>query len=135
MKLFNLLKNICVKLNIISDFVIEQGKLGNWIYRKWNSGIAECWLVYEGAVNAYTATGPGTGLRYGRYVTFSYPFDFIETPSVTALSAQDNGFSYTFSTVAASGADNQFSVYWASNNDVDNSRVFLHVLGLWKEMI
>lgn len=27
----------------IADFVVEQGISGIWIYRKWNSGIAECW--------------------------------------------------------------------------------------------
>ena len=25
------------------DYVVEQGKSGIWTYRKWNSGIAECW--------------------------------------------------------------------------------------------
>lgn len=27
----------------ITDFVVEQGTTGIWTYRKWNSGIAECW--------------------------------------------------------------------------------------------
>lgn len=27
----------------ITDFIIEQGTSGIWTYRKWNSGIAECW--------------------------------------------------------------------------------------------
>lgn len=26
-----------------SDYVVEQGTSGSWTYRKWNSGIAECW--------------------------------------------------------------------------------------------
>ena len=25
------------------DFIVEQGTSGIWTYRKWNSGIAECW--------------------------------------------------------------------------------------------
>ena len=131
-RLFTLLKRAFTKLGLIADYVVEEGADGNWIWRKWNSGIGECWLSYDGAVNAYTATAPGTGLRYGRYITFNYPFTFIEVPSVTALAAQDNGFTYTFSTVAASSLLDRFAIYWASNNDVDNCRLSIHVTGYWK---
>ena len=27
----------------VADYVVAQGTSGNWTYRKWNSGIAECW--------------------------------------------------------------------------------------------
>lgn len=27
-----------------NDYIVEQGTSGNWTYRKWNSGIAECWF-------------------------------------------------------------------------------------------
>lgn len=35
--------DIEIKGNMIADFVVEQGTSGIWTYRKWNSGIAECW--------------------------------------------------------------------------------------------
>lgn len=38
-----------------ADFVVEQGAQGEWTYRKWNSGFAECWRnvsVTPGNVNA-----------------------------------------------------------------------------------
>ena len=28
-----------------ADFVVEQGISGNFVYRKWDSGIAECWGI------------------------------------------------------------------------------------------
>jgi hypothetical protein len=31
---------------IINDFVVEQGVNGIWTYRKWHSGIAECWGIH-----------------------------------------------------------------------------------------
>ena len=43
MRLFNLLKKAFYKLGLISDFVVERGTSGIWTYRKWNSGVAECW--------------------------------------------------------------------------------------------
>ena len=27
----------------LADYVVEQGTSGIWTYRKWNSGVAECW--------------------------------------------------------------------------------------------
>lgn len=27
----------------VVDYVVEQGKIGAWTYRKWSSGVAECW--------------------------------------------------------------------------------------------
>ena len=47
------LKDIAYKLGLIADYVIETGTSGIWTYRKWNSGIAECW-------GTYTKTGPIT---------------------------------------------------------------------------
>ena len=42
-KLFSVQESIAeLKSNLI-DSVIEQGTSGIWTYRKWNSGIAECW--------------------------------------------------------------------------------------------
>lgn len=32
----------------LADFVVEQGTSGIWYYRKWNSGIAECWGREQG---------------------------------------------------------------------------------------
>lgn len=31
----------------IKDYVVEQSTSGIWTYRKWNSGIAECWGLYS----------------------------------------------------------------------------------------
>ena len=39
--------DIKYKGSIIADFIVEQGTSGIWTYRKWYSGIAECWGTYE----------------------------------------------------------------------------------------
>lgn len=31
------------KVDAIADYIVETGTSGIWTYRKWNSGIAECW--------------------------------------------------------------------------------------------
>ena len=35
--------------SVAVDYIVEQGTSGIWTYRKWNSGIAECW-----GTNSYT---------------------------------------------------------------------------------
>ena len=54
------------------DYIVEEGTEGIWTYRKWNSGVAECWgtmtqnitswsqwgTLYEGISSSHTATYP-----------------------------------------------------------------------------
>lgn len=37
-----------------SDYVVAYGRSGEWTYRKWNSGISECWRQDSGRINHYT---------------------------------------------------------------------------------
>ena len=54
----------------LKDFVVEQGTQGDWTYRKWYSGLAECWRnvsVTPGNVNANNS------------ITMDLPFTFANT--------------------------------------------------------
>ena len=46
-----------VKWSEIGDFIVEQGTSGIWTYRKWNSGIAECWGITSYASATFSAVG------------------------------------------------------------------------------
>lgn len=39
------------------DYVVEQGTSGIWTYRKWYSGIAECWGEYYVSSASYSSWG------------------------------------------------------------------------------
>ena len=62
----------------IADYIVEEGTSGIWSYRKWNSGIAECW----GKQTISNATWNAWGNAYVSLVIsgVEYPFTFIETP-------------------------------------------------------
>ena len=71
--------NIYFNNNRMADFVVEQGTSGIWTYRKWNSGIAECW----GTQRMLTATTSVWGALYASdkvSPVINYPFTFIEVP-------------------------------------------------------
>ncbi len=40
-----------------ADYIVEQGTSGIWTYRKWNSGIAECWGTTSVPSTSYSANG------------------------------------------------------------------------------
>ena len=56
------------------DYVIEQGTDGIWTYRKWASGVAECWG--QKTVTSYAMTKATYNHYYGSAIVESYPFTF-----------------------------------------------------------
>lgn len=59
------------------DYVVEEGASGIWTYRKWNSGIAECWGITTGT----------TISKFGSIVGWfeqSFPITFTNEPVITA---------------------------------------------------
>ena len=51
----------------LADYPIEIGEKDGWTYRKWNSGIAECWAEVSG-------TGTAVGVNT---MVINFPFYFI----------------------------------------------------------
>lgn len=74
------------------DYVVEQGASGMWTYRKWNSGIAECWGKYTASMAVNTASAGYGGYRSGLLTTPTFPITFISSPSVTATANAAQGF-------------------------------------------
>ena len=65
----------------IADYVVESGMSGIWTYRKWNSGIAECWGVYTDSICIDEINQEG--FYYSQPIYIYYPFTFSGTPAVT----------------------------------------------------
>ena len=111
------------------DEVVEQGGSGNWTYRKWESGIAECW--FRGAVEFPTDT-VGSGID-GLYVVsgnIDLPVEFKSKP----LSICDTDWNAT--NWVQSGADTTYvSIRKFANQNGINARtntVSIYVKGTWK---
>lgn len=76
--------NVRVNGSPLADFVIQQGTSGIWTYRKWKSGIAECW----GRKSVSTAIANAWGNLYTSgalsALNVSFPFTFAAVPTITA---------------------------------------------------
>lgn len=64
----------------LADFVIQQGVSGVWNYRKWKSGIAECWCQHS--FTATISTAWGVLFESGAISLPAFPFTFAEIPQV-----------------------------------------------------
>lgn len=74
-------------VNVASDYVVAGGEDGNWLFRKWNSGIAECWCS---SVDISKSVTTATGALYYAEHSLSLPpslFTSVKIANVTPLSS------------------------------------------------
>jgi len=114
-----------------ADYVIATGIKGIWTYRKWASGIAECWGSCTQKQSAYAA-----GLWViGNKEISAYPFTFTDVPCAigtvryvgTGLGyySYDYGYLDYFSGIVGTVS----SIPAGTSLDIS---VFAHVTGRWK---
>ena len=113
-----------------SDWIIEQGTSGIWIYRKWNSGIAECWGTYSATISHYTTAFGGYGYNTG---AVNFPTNlFVSAPICTFSAHIGNGFALTGTQTTSRSAvsNNYYAVSTASGSQSTNW--YIQVKGRWK---
>lgn len=85
--------NYAYKVVGMNDMVVETGTEGNWTYRKWSSGKAECWCEIARSVAITNASGI-SGLYRNNTAINSMAFPtglFIEAPDVYCTVRNSNG--------------------------------------------
>lgn len=121
--------DIETKTEAIADYVVEQGKVGVWNYRKWNSGIAECW-AYEEYENISFSNALDGGYSSGDIST-ELPISFINGASDTSIQGNANKF---YIVGGAWIKDNflYFDVLSLQNTTSNQVDVRWYVIGKWK---
>lgn len=123
------LKALISKL-VNTPLVIEQGTSGNWTYRKWSDGTAECWAdVNSGSAPSNTSVNGWYGATMA---TPDFPtnlFNAIPNVFVNVYSwgtGYHFGFAYSITQTAAR--------IRAIRNDNNKSIMYAHVyaIGTWK---
>lgn len=80
------LKSLQINDKQMTDFVVEQGTTGIWAYRKWNSGIAECWGTASVSVLCKNQSGSG---YFTDDLTVALPTDLFIENGVVNLNCHD----------------------------------------------
>lgn len=120
-----------------ADYIVAQGKTTNWYYRKWNSGVAECWRTLS--ISGYScSTAVGNWYRTALLTPAAYPFTFAEPPSLNMFFETDTG---TSGIVWPAGTDadddpktrpHKFYIIRMTSLNSISGKIHFQVSGKWK---
>lgn len=119
-----------------ADYVTEKGTTDGWTYRKWSSGIAECWCNYSHT----TAISKSWGSMYysdSLSPKIDYPFTFKERPieNVTFRGETSAGWLYTEGGGYSTNTTTQTGQYGVCRpTSIGSSKLVFdyYVIGKWK---
>ena len=114
-----------------ADYVVEQGFEDIWTYRKWQSGIAECWGAWSGTLSHYSTPFGGYGYNTG---DIDLPTNlFTEIPIVTYSGKINNGFVLTGTVTNASLTTSTVRGYLVSSASGEQDvTIYFRIIGRWK---
>lgn len=112
-----------------ADYVVEQGTSGIWTYRKWNSGIAECWGGKAITLSHYASTAG----FYAYYTDVKFPSGFfVSAPILTYTAWIDNALALTGTLTTALTKDG-LNLYALSNTSGSKpTSWYVDAKGRWK---
>ena len=111
-----------------ADYVAAQGTSGGWAYRKWNSGIAECWLagstslIYDNVANNL----------YRGYGAVTFPFTFYTRPVVVYSCYLTNGYDWSGKAVVSTSSFSFYGVSQSSLASTTSVTIYAYAIGRWK---
>jgi hypothetical protein len=125
-------KGINFSNGVVSDFVVEQAQAGIWYYRKWYSGMAECWCRRNVDVNVNIAWG--SALYYGMATTINYPFTFSERPICQVTCEYGTDAVSLFIASSGTGTNVYATPVMLVRTDAKtvNCNILYHAHGRWK---
>ena len=111
----------------VADYVVAQGTSGIWTYRKWNSGIAECWTTSTlNTTGTFWADIMG---GHGYSVSYNFPSGlFISSPITSGNGRTGTGGGFVF----CNGSATSISAYVVGNQDDSSLTLELFAKGKWK---
>ena len=112
-----------------ADYIVEQGTSGIWTYRKWNSGVAECWGTYT---SGNISVASRNGWYSGECIPDNFPTGlFNSVPKMsTNCTTWGTGFHFSFAySVTSSGCK-----VGGIRNDLVSSPMTVDIFatGTWK---
>lgn len=111
----------------VADYVVAEGTSGIWTYRKWNSGISECWTT--STLNTTGTAWANIMGGFGYSVSRNFPSGlFINSPVTTGNGRTGSGGGFVFCT----GSTTSVTAYVVGNQESDLITVEIFAKGKWK---
>ena len=67
-----------------ADYIVDQNSTTRWTYRKWKSGIVECWGEYTASIAVNTSSTSYGGYRSGQLNIPAFPVTYNNAPVIFA---------------------------------------------------
>lgn len=117
------------------DYIVEQGTKSSWLYRKWNSGVMECWRRVQITTSVSTAWGSLYSSGAITATNLTYPYEFIETPYLTANLMPFGSGGILMGPGNSYGSTTQTGAFEITRGSTISSAQYLisyHAIGRWK---
>lgn len=117
------------------DYIVEEGtatpdSYGVWGYRKWNSGIAECWRTTQTASFAPTTA---VGGFYGRVLSgYSFPTGLFITTPQAFVDVWYWGTGWFWGQARNTTTSTYNIAVWKNVNAADSFYASIYAIGTWK---
>ena len=117
-----------------ADYVIEQGTSGIWTYRKWESGIVECWGALSCSNIAVDSAWGGVYESAGRRLAlpdgvFTAAPDYC---SITYGGGSEAALSMEIDSEPTASQTQRFYFTRGSSATIASAKVQVHAIGRWK---
>lgn len=115
---------------IANDEIIEEGTSGIWTYRKWKSGIAECWGTWSGTLSHYSTYSS----FYGYYTSVTFPSSLFSAAPVVTFGGRvsSNGWALTGTQTVSLTKDSTNFYLLSSTSGSITVNFLAQVKGIWK---
>lgn len=119
-----------------TDYIVAQGEQGMWTYRRWFSGMAECWIEAYKLSSIDIVYGWNSSNLYTGYIPSpgEYPFTFKTNPIVIPTWASSSNYSCPI-WAAPNGTTTtcpRFQLIDPTNGTQTNAVIGVYVKGTWK---
>lgn len=116
------------------DYIEEQGTSGIWTYRKWHSGLAECWGAYSKSVYGSDWSAWGSLYQAEIVSAIAYPLTFTAYPKEVATMHSLSGglLDASFVGLSTTTTGTYFAVHPNKLTSTYNFLLNLYVCGRWK---
>lgn len=116
------------------DYVTDRGTSGNWTYRKWNSGDAECWGALSHSVTGWSHWGGN--IYETNSAQFTYPSGLFTAPPIFTAVIYSHGSGMFGPEIWNAGTKDKTPTMAAMrpDNSVGSTTVtyYIHAKGRWK---
>lgn len=114
------------------DYVVSEGTANGWRYRRWNSGIQECWTRVEVSFETNIAWGAIYRSSLDLY-NQSYPVNFSSTPTLFRSFDSTMGTSWALACSGASATKTGGTMFANPMSIKESGYLSYYAIGWWKK--